>query len=99
MKSSGVALSSRNIGQPDHILANETAAHETERRPGPGEEWLAATKHDGVEVESIFIDETKVGQASREVWSGDVDLPSELALQPPYRRLDVILNKGGVRAD
>jgi hypothetical protein len=32
-----------------------------ERRPWAGEEWLAVTKHDGVEVESILIDKTGLG--------------------------------------
>jgi hypothetical protein len=32
-----------------------------ERRVGAGEEWLAATKHDGAEVESILIDKTGLG--------------------------------------
>ena len=39
---------SRNVGQPDHILANPITSHKAERRPGSGEIWLAVTKHDGV---------------------------------------------------
>ena len=27
-------------------------SHKAERRPGPGEIWLAVTKHDGVQVDS-----------------------------------------------
>jgi hypothetical protein len=91
--------SSRNIRQPDHVLANSIAGHKAERRPGAGEEWLAATQHDGVEVESIFINKTKIGQASRQVWSGDFNLPNALSLQPAYHRLEVILDKRSVRAD
>jgi hypothetical protein len=56
-----VARLGRNVGQPDHVLANQIAGHKAERRPGAGEEWFAATKHDGVEVESILINKTKVG--------------------------------------
>jgi hypothetical protein len=52
---------SGNVRQPNHVLANSIAGHKAERRPGAGEEWLAATKHDGVEVESILINKTKVG--------------------------------------
>jgi hypothetical protein len=52
---------SRNVRQPNHVLANQIGGHKAERRPGAGEEWLAATKHDGVEVKSILINETKVG--------------------------------------
>ena len=81
------------------MLANWIVGHKAERRPGAGEEWLAATKHDGVEVESILINKTKVGQASRQVWSGDFNLASELCLQPAYHRLEVIRDKRGVGAD
>ena len=34
--------------------------------------------NDGAEVESILVNKTKVGQASRQVWSGNFDLPNEL---------------------
>jgi hypothetical protein len=56
-----VARLSGNVRQPDHFLANYIAGHKAERRPGAGEEWRATTKHDGVEVQSILIDKTKVG--------------------------------------
>src|SRR5580658_8492778 len=91
-----IARLSGNVRQPNHVLANEIAGHETERRPRAGEEWLAATKYDGVEVKSILINKTKVGQASCQVWSGDFNLPNELSLQPTYHGLDVILDKRGV---
>ena len=79
--------------------SNSIAGHKAERRPGAGEEWLAATQHDGVEVESILIDKTKIGQASRQFWSGDFNLPDALSLQPPYHRLEVIPDERGVGAD
>jgi hypothetical protein len=56
-----VARLSGNVRQPNHVLVNEIAGHKAERRPGAGEEWLAATKHDGVEVKSILIYKTKLG--------------------------------------
>jgi hypothetical protein len=56
-----VARLSGNVRQPNHVLGNEVAAHKTERRPRAGEEWLAATKYDGVEVKSILINKTEVG--------------------------------------
>src|SRR5215472_15103989 len=70
-----VARSSRNVRQPNHVLANSFAGHKAEPRPGAGEEWLAMTKHDGMDVESILINQAKVGQAPCQVWSGYVDLP------------------------
>jgi hypothetical protein len=91
--------SGRNIRQPDHVLVHSIAGRKAERRPGAGEERLAATQHDGVEVESILIDETQVSQASREVWSGDVNLACALGLQPPYDSLEIIPDKRGVGAD
>ena len=51
---------SGNVGQPYHVLETEIAAHKAERRPGAGEEWLAATNYDGVEVKSILINKAKV---------------------------------------
>ena len=47
------------------------------------------TEHEGAEVESILIDKTKVGQASRQVWSGDRNLPERAepsARAAPSRR-------------
>jgi hypothetical protein len=56
-----VARLSRNVRQPNRVLANGIGGNKAERRPRAGKEWLAATKHDGVEVESILINKTKVG--------------------------------------
>lgn len=86
------AQSSGNIRQPDHVLAKKIACHKAERRPGACEEWFAATKHDGVEVESILIDKTKVSQALCQVRPGNCDLPGEPSLQATYHRLDVLLD-------
>ena len=51
-----------------------------ERRPGPGEIGLAVTKHDGVQVDSILIDQAKFGQAVRQVGASNFDLPVALGL-------------------
>ena len=45
------------------------------------------------------IDKTKVGQAPCQVWSGNLNLPIQLALQPTYDRLEVTLDERGVGAD
>jgi hypothetical protein len=70
-----------------------------ERRLGAGEERLATTKHDGAEVEPILIDKTGLGQALRQDRSGDVNLASQLGLQPAYHVLEVIGDKRGVGAE
>jgi len=41
-------------------------SQKAERRPGSGEIWLAVTKHDGVQVDSILIDQAKFGEALRQ---------------------------------
>ncbi len=56
-----VARLSGNVRQPNHVLGNEIAGHKAERRPGAGEEWLAATKYYWMELQSILINKTKVG--------------------------------------
>src|SRR6266567_5125739 len=71
-----VARLSRNVRQPNHVLGNSIAGHQAERRPGAGEEWPATTEHDGVEVDSILVNKTKVGQASCQDWSGNFNLPA-----------------------
>jgi hypothetical protein len=57
------------------------------------------TEHEGAEVESILINKTKVGQASRQAWSGDVNLPDEPSLKLAQHGPDVILDQRGVGAD
>ena len=54
----------QEVRQPNRVLANGIGGNKAERRPRAGKEWLAATEHDGVEVESILINKTKVGYAS-----------------------------------
>ena len=90
---------SRNVRQPNRVLANGIGGNKAERWPRAGKEWLAATEHDGVEAELILINKTKVGYASCQVWSGNCNLPNEPSLQATYHRLDVILDKCGVGAD
>ena len=62
-----------NVGQPEHALADQVVGHEAQRRPGAGEEWLAATKHDGVEVESILVDEAKMVFGLNQSLDGYID--------------------------
>src|SRR5688572_2493718 len=90
---------SRNVDQPDHVLADPIISHKAERRPGPGEIWLAVTKHDGVQVDSILIDQAKLGEALRQVRASNFDLPVAFGLQLADRALKIILNEHGVGAD
>ena len=85
-------MGGRNIRQPDHILGNPLMSHEAERRAGAGEEWLAATHHNGAEIEPILVNETKIGQASRQDRAGNFDLPVALGFQLADRALKIALN-------
>ena len=82
-----VARLSRNVYQPEHILANLIIRHKAERWPGSGEIWLAVTKHDGVQIDSILIDQAKFGEALRQGRTGNFDLPVSLGLQLADRAL------------
>ena len=48
-----------------------------------GEIWLAAAEHERPKVEMILVDETEIGEAPRQIGSGDVDGP----LTSAFRRL------------
>src|SRR5579884_1821837 len=71
-------------------------SHKAERWPGSGEIWLAMTKHDGVQVDSVLIDQAKFGEALRQVRAGNFDLPVVLGLQLADHALKIILNKPGI---
>jgi hypothetical protein len=43
------------------LLADQVDGHKADRRPGAREEWLAVTKHDRAEIESILINNAKLG--------------------------------------
>src|SRR5512132_1604661 len=90
-----VARLSRNVGQPDHILANPIMSQKAERRPGSGEIWLAVTKHDRVQVDSILVDQATFGEAMRQGRASNFDLPVALGLQLADRALEIILDKPG----
>jgi hypothetical protein len=72
---------------------------EPERRKRAGEERRAATGHDGMQAEAIFIDQAEPAQASRQVGSGNRDLPGNERLEIPYRSLDAGREERGFRAD
>src|SRR4029079_18139074 len=91
-----IARLSRNVGQPDHILANPVISHEAERRPGSSEIWFAVTKHDGVQVDSILIDQAKFGEAVRQARASNFDLSVAIGLEGADRTLKFSLNKHGV---
>ena len=74
-------------------------SHEAEPRPGSGEIWLAMTKHDGMQVDSILIDQAKSGEAARQIRAGNFDLPVALGLQLADRALEIVLDEPGIGAD
>ncbi len=87
------------VCQSDHALTNEIVGHKPQLRPRPSKEWLAVTEDNGVQIESIFINKTKVGEASCEVWSGDFNFAGQFGLQASHHRFETICDKSGVGAD
>jgi hypothetical protein len=59
--------------------------HKAEWRPGSGEVGCAVTEYNGVKVNSVLVDQAEVREASRQVWTGNLNLPVALGLQPPNR--------------
>jgi hypothetical protein len=57
------------------------------------------TEDDGMQVDSIFIDQAKFGQAVRQVWASNFDLPVAFGLYPADRALETFLYELGVGAD
>ena len=86
----GFARSGRNVGQPNHILVDWIAGHKAEAWAGSGEEGLAVAEDDGMEIEAVFVDETGVGEGSREVRAAYFDVAGQVGLQAAYRGLDVL---------
>ena len=66
-------------------------SHKAERRPRSSEIRLAVTKDDGMQVDSIFIDQAKFGEAVRQVRASDFDLPVAFGLQLADRGLKITL--------
>jgi hypothetical protein len=76
-----VARSGRNVDQPDDILVNPIMGHQAEWRAGSGEIGRAVTQHNGVQVDSILIDQSKFGEAVRQLRARHSDLPVALRHQ------------------
>jgi hypothetical protein len=74
-------------------------SHEAERRPGSGEGGLAVTKHDGVQVDSVLVDQAKFGEVSRQIRARNFDLPGPLGLQLTDGTLEIIPHQRGVGAN
>ena len=51
-----VAQLSGRVGQPDHVVGDQVGGDEVEWRPSAGEEWLALTEHDRVQVKLVLVD-------------------------------------------
>jgi hypothetical protein len=96
---SGIARSGRDTRHPNRVLANTIAGNDAERWPRAGKVRFAGAKHEGAEVETIFVDKTEFSQARRQDGARDVDLTVDVRLQSALKRIDVLADECGVRAD
>src|SRR5262249_13099731 len=95
----GRAWSSRDVRQPDRILADRIGGDKSEGRPGTGEVRLAATKHKRGGVETKLVDETRGGEAPREFRPRDIGFALDFRLQPAHERFDVARHERRVGAN
>ena len=79
---------SRNVCQPDRVLADGIGGNQAQPRSRAGKERLAATQHLGVQVQAILVDEAEVGQAPRQFRSGNRNLSGKPSLQVAHYPLD-----------
>src|SRR5215831_6211391 len=91
--------SGRDTRQPNRVLANAIARNNAEWWPGAGEVRLAAAQHERAEVETIFVDKTEVGEARGQRRPRDVDFTLDVLLESRDKRVDVLRDECGVRAD
>jgi hypothetical protein len=68
--------------------STESSRRRLNRWP-PAKKWLATTKHDGSEVESILIDKTCLGQDLRQDWSANLNLASQSTTTVALRSTDL----------
>src|SRR5690606_10241130 len=73
-------------------------SHQAKRRSGAGKVRIAVAEHDGVQVDTIFVDQAELGEGSRQVRPRDFDLPVALGLQLADRALEIFINERGVGA-
>src|SRR5215510_7570586 len=85
--------------QQNRVLANAIAGNNAEWWPGAGKIRLAAAKHERAEVETILVDKTEIGEARRQGGPRDVDFALDFLLQSASKRVDVLCDECGVRAD
>ena len=72
---------------------------QAQRWPRPREIRCPLTEHDGMPIDSIFIDQPGAGETSRKMWSGNLELALMRGLQFADRALNIILDEHGVGAD
>src|SRR3977135_2619597 len=95
----GIACSGWDTRQPNRVLANMIAGNDAETWAGASKVRLATAKHEGAKVETILVDKTEVGEARRQGGPRDVDLTLDVLLQFAHKRVDVLPDECGVRAD
>jgi hypothetical protein len=57
------------------------------------------SKYDGMQIDSILIDQAKFSETMRQVWAGNLDLTLTLCFQLADCMLKITLYKRCVRAD
>src|SRR3546814_5019750 len=64
--------------------------HEVKPGPWASEIGRAAAERDGVQIDTILIDQAKLGEAVGQIGAGNLDLSLALGLQRTNRALEIV---------
>src|SRR3546814_9648811 len=67
--------------------------HEVKPGPWASEIGRAAAERDGVQIDTILIDQAKLGEAVGQIGAGNLDLSLALGLQRTNRALEIVADQ------
>ena len=73
--------------------------YQAEGWSGAGEVGCAVAEYNRVKVNPVFVDQTEFSEASRQVWTGNLDLPVVLGLQSADRAFQIVPDERCVGPD
>src|SRR3546814_12455785 len=73
--------------------------HEVKPGPWASEIGRAAAERDGVQIDTILIDQAKLGEAVGQIGAGNLDLSLALGLQRTNRALEIVADQRGIGTD
>lgn len=88
-----------HVSKADHVWADTVCRGEAEAGARAGEIGLAPAEDDGVEVDPVFVNETKLREAVGKLRTGDFHITIQPVFEVSHRGFQIIRNECGARAD